>query len=110
MGINYVHEAAHSLYIYHVCNGVVADTFLGDDLFEADKTIQVEERVDNAAKRVHKLTATTKATVGQTGRGGNTYGKCGGGDTVVTILAVADNGITCGITTNMFTRSTCHQL
>jgi hypothetical protein len=33
MGLNCVHEAAHSLYIKHVYNGAVADTLLGDDLF-----------------------------------------------------------------------------
>jgi hypothetical protein len=79
MGLNCVHEAAHSLYVKHVYNGVVAENFLGDALFGADKTIPVEERVDNAVKRVHKLTTAAKATVGQSGRGGSTSGIRGGG-------------------------------
>jgi hypothetical protein len=80
MGINCVHEAAHSLYIKHVYNGVVAETFLGDALFgAADRTIPVEERVDGAVKKVQKLTTTTKATVGQANRGGNTSDRRGGG-------------------------------
>jgi len=78
MGINSVHEAAHSLYIKHVYNGEAANTFLGDALFGADKTIPIEERVDNAVKRAQKLTRTTKATVGKSGRGGNTSGRRGG--------------------------------
>ena len=43
-----------------------------DALFEADRTIPVEERVDKAVKRVHKLTTAAKATVGQSIRGGIT--------------------------------------
>jgi len=70
MGLNCVHEATHSLYIKHVYNGAVADTFLGDDLFGADRAIPVEERVENAAR---------KATVGQSGRGNITFGRRGGG-------------------------------
>ncbi len=69
MGLNCVHEAAHSVYVKHVYNGTVAETFLGDKLFGADRTIPVEDRVDSAVKRVQKLTTATKAAVGQTGRG-----------------------------------------
>ncbi len=54
MGLTCVHESAHSLYIKHVYNGAVAETFLGDALFGADRTIPVEERVDNAVKRVQQ--------------------------------------------------------
>ena len=79
MGLNNVHEAAHSLYIKHVYNGAVADTFLGDDLLGRDRTILVEERVDIVVKRVQKLTASSKATLGQSARGGITSGKRGGG-------------------------------
>ena len=79
MGMNGVHEAAHSLYIKHVYNGAVAETFLGDALFAADRTIPVEERVDNAVKRVHKLAIAAKASVGQSSRGGSTFGRRGGG-------------------------------
>ena len=50
MGLNCVHEAIHSLYIMHVYNEAVATTFFGDELFGADITIPVEERVDNAVK------------------------------------------------------------
>jgi len=57
MWLNCVHEAAHSLYVKHVYNGTVAEIFLGDALFGADRTILVEERVDIAVKRVEKLTA-----------------------------------------------------
>ena len=51
MGINYVHEVAHSFYIKHGYKGAVEDTFLGDNLFGADMTIPIEERVDNVIKR-----------------------------------------------------------
>ena len=78
MGLKCVHEAAHSLYIKYVYNGTVADTFLGDDVFGADRIISVEKRVDNTVKRVRKLTETAKRTVGQSGRGGITSGKRGG--------------------------------
>jgi hypothetical protein len=80
MGLNCVHEAAHSsLYVKHVYNGAVAETFWGDDLFGADMTIPVEERMDNAVKRVQKLTTAPKEAVGQSGRGGSSLGKRGGG-------------------------------
>jgi len=79
MGLNCVPKATQSLYIKHVYNGAVADTFLGDDLFGAKITIPFEERVGSDGKRVQKLTAVTKATVGQSGRGDITFGRRGGG-------------------------------
>ena len=79
MGLNCVHEAAHSLYVKHVYNGAVAEIFLGDALFGADIIIRVEERVDSAMKRVQKLTTIAKAALGQSGRGGSTSGRRGGG-------------------------------
>ena len=57
MGLNCVHGSAHSVYLKHVYNKIVAKTFLGDNLFGADRTILIEERVDNAVKRVQKLSA-----------------------------------------------------
>ncbi len=48
----------------------MAKTFLGNELFGADKTIPIEERVDKAVKIVQKLSAATKAAVGLTGKGG----------------------------------------
>ena len=63
----------------HVYNGAVAETFLRDALFGADRTIPVEERVDSAVKRVQKLTTEAKATMGQSGRGGSSSVKRGGG-------------------------------
>jgi hypothetical protein len=79
MGLNCVHESAHSLYAKHVYNGVVVETFWGDALFGADRTIPVEERVDSAVKRVQKLTTASKAAVGQSGRMGTTSDRRGGG-------------------------------
>ena len=79
MGLNCVHETAHSLYVKHVYNGAVAEIFWGGALFGADRTISVEERVDSAVKRVQKLTTAAKAAVGQSSRGGNTSGRRGGG-------------------------------
>ena len=78
MGLNYVHEAANSLYIKHVYNGAMANTYLGDELFGADRTIRVEEKIANADKRVHELTATTKEVVEQAARWGNTSNRRGG--------------------------------
>jgi hypothetical protein len=68
MSLNYVHEAAHAVYLRHVYNNTVADTFLGDELFGADRTVPIEERVDKAVKRVQKLSAAAKAAVGLTGK------------------------------------------
>ena len=45
--IDYVHGAAHSVYIKHVYNGTVADNFLSYDLFGEDRTITIEERADS---------------------------------------------------------------
>ncbi len=40
------------------------ETFLGDELFGADRTVPVEDKVDMAVKRVQKLSAAPKAAVG----------------------------------------------
>ncbi len=69
IGLNCVHEAAHSVYVNRVYNGTVAETFLGDELFGADRTNPIEDRKDTASKRVQKSTTAAKATMGQTGRG-----------------------------------------
>jgi hypothetical protein len=79
MGLNCVHEAAHSLYVKHVYNGAVAETFLGDALFGADRTIPREERVDSAVKRVQKLTTAATSAVGQSSRRGITSCRRGKG-------------------------------
>ena len=71
IGLNCVHESSHSVYLKHVYNGTIAETFLGDELFGVDCTFPIEERVDNAVKRVQNLTAIAKAAVGKTGRGGS---------------------------------------
>ncbi len=41
-----MHELAHSVYHKHVYNGTVTETFFGDNLFGAARTIPIEERVD----------------------------------------------------------------
>ncbi len=79
MSLNYVHDATHAVYLKHVYNNTVAETFLGDELFGADKTIPIEERVDKAVKRVQKLSAVAKAAVGLTGKGGGQSSKRGRG-------------------------------
>jgi hypothetical protein len=33
IGLNYVHEAAHAVYLKHVYNNTVVETFLGDEFF-----------------------------------------------------------------------------
>ncbi len=68
-------ESAHSVYLKHVYTGTLAETFLGDHLFGAYRTIPIEDRVDNAVKRVQKLTTTAKATLGQSSRGGSSVVK-----------------------------------
>ena len=55
MGLNCVPESAHSVYLKHAYNGRVAETFLGDDLFGADRTIPNEHRVDSEVQRVQKI-------------------------------------------------------
>ena len=66
-----MHESAHSVYLKHVYNGTVAATFSGDNLFGADHTLPIDERVDNAVKRVQKLSAAAKAPMGKNGCGGS---------------------------------------
>ena len=78
MGLNCVHESAHFVYLKHVYNGTVAETFLGDNLFGADRTIPIEDRVDNVVKRVQKLSSASKATRRKTCRGGSSTFKRGG--------------------------------
>jgi hypothetical protein len=75
MSLNYVHEAAHAVYLKHVHNNTVAEIFLGDELFGADRTVPIEERVNKAVKRVQKLSAVAKAAVGLTGKGGGQSSK-----------------------------------
>jgi hypothetical protein len=77
MGLNCVHELAHSVYLKHVYNGTVAETFWGDDLFGADRTIPIEDRVESGVKSVQQLIAAAKASVGKTGRGGSSIVKRG---------------------------------
>jgi len=79
MSLNYVHEAAHAVYLKHVYNNTVAATFNGDELFGADKTVPIEERVDKTVKRVQKLSAVAKAGDGLAGKGGGQSSKRGRG-------------------------------
>ena len=78
MGLYYVHQAAHAVCLTHVYNDTVAETFLGDELLGADRTIPIEDQVDKAVKRFQKLSATTKAIVGQTSRGSSSSTNRGG--------------------------------
>ncbi len=75
MGLNHVHEASHAVYLKHVYKNTVGETFLGDELFGADMTVPVEDRVDKAPKRVQKLSAAAKAAVGLIGNGASTTPK-----------------------------------
>ena len=78
MGLSHIHKATHSLYLKHVYNGTVADTFWGNELFRANMTIHIKAKVDNEVKRVHKLSTESKATVGYPCRGGSSAKKRGG--------------------------------
>ena len=57
MGLNYIHEAAHSVYLKHVHNGTIAETFLGNELFASNPK---------------------PYTMGQAGHGSNLAGERGG--------------------------------
>ena len=50
MGLNCVHESAHSVYLKHIYNGTVAEIVLGDNLFGADRTIPIEDMVDSGSR------------------------------------------------------------
>ena len=50
---------------------------MADELFGTDRTIQIEDRVDNAFKRLQKLSVAAKATLGQTSRGDSSACKRG---------------------------------
>jgi hypothetical protein len=78
MGLNWVRESAHSVYLKHAYNVTVADTFLGDDLFGADRSIPIEDKVHSSFKRVQKLSTTFKVAMGQNGRRGSLASKRGG--------------------------------
>jgi hypothetical protein len=62
----------------HVYNNTVAETFFGDELLGADRTIPIDDRVEKAVNRVQKLSAATKAIVDHTSRGGSSSAKRGG--------------------------------
>ena len=51
IGLNYVHEASHALYLTHAYSNTVAEAFLGDPIHGAERTVPVEERVDTAKYR-----------------------------------------------------------
>ena len=58
--------------------GELQKLFFGDNLFGADRTIPIEERVDGAVKRVQKISTSAKAAVGKTSRGGSSSCMRGG--------------------------------
>ena len=79
IGLNYIHEASHALYLTHAYNLTVAEAFLGDPIHGAERIVPVEDRVDSAIKRVQKNTPAQRAAIGQlAGRGGSTTGRRGG--------------------------------
>ena len=77
MALNRLHESAHELYLRHIYSPSVADTFIGDDLFGADRTLPIPDRVDSAVKRVQKLSMARAATSSRAG--GNVRRGAGGG-------------------------------
>ena len=67
------------MYLKHVYIVTFAEKCLGDALLGEDRTIPiVEDKVDNAIRRFQWLSATTKASVGQTSRGGSSECNSGG--------------------------------
>ncbi len=41
MSLNYVHEAAYAVYLKYVYSNTVAETFLEDEIFGAERTIPI---------------------------------------------------------------------
>ena len=78
MGLNYIREAAFLVYLRHVYNNIVEETFFWDELIGEDITIPIEDRFDNAVKRVQKLLAAFNLSARQTCRGGSSADKRGG--------------------------------
>jgi hypothetical protein len=60
MGLNYIHESAHAVYLKNVYNATVVAFFLVDELFRADRTIPIEDKFESAVKWVQKLSTTKK--------------------------------------------------
>jgi len=58
--LNYIHEAAHSVYLRHIYNDSVAKKKLEDELFGPDGTVPIEDKVDSALKCVQKLSVAAK--------------------------------------------------
>ncbi len=66
-GLNELHEAASALYIKHIYNPTIVENFLGDELFGADMSAPMKERMKTSVKEVQKLSAHAKAAVRNAG-------------------------------------------
>ena len=77
--LNVVEEQAHVVYIRHVWNNTVAEAFLGDALFGADRTESMRTRVDAAVRRIQNLSKNEQAAVGKPTKGFGAQKQGGGG-------------------------------
>ena len=92
LGINQLNEAGAALYVQHKYNAAVAENFVGDEFFGADRKLDMKARMRASVKEVQKLSADAKKAVGTAGgptygasgkrnrRRGNRAGAAGGGD------------------------------
>ncbi len=70
-----MNEASAALYVQHKCNDAVAENFVGDEFFGADRKLDMKARMRASVKEVQKLSADAKKAVGAAG--GPTYGASG---------------------------------
>ncbi len=50
--LNEVHEKGLAVYLRHKYNGIVCDSFLGDEIFGGDRTVSVHQIIESSVKRV----------------------------------------------------------
>ncbi len=70
-----MNEAGAALYVHHKYNAAVAENFVGDEFFGADRKLDMKARMRVSVKEVQKLSAYAKKAVGAAG--GPTYGASG---------------------------------
>jgi hypothetical protein len=75
LGIYQMNEAGATLYVLHKYNATIAENFVKDEFFGADRKLDIKVRMKTSVKEVQKLSADANKAVGSAG--GPTYGAAG---------------------------------
>ncbi len=62
-----MNEAGDALYVQHKYSSAVAENFVGDDFFGADRKLDMMARMRASVKEIQKLSADVKKAVGVAG-------------------------------------------